>query len=125
MRWEVIFHAEFQPEFVALPQDIQDELLARLIVLAEMGPNLGRPNVDTLEGSDFSNMKELRFQLDGIWRFAFAFDPRRAAIVLCGGDKENKNSTTFYRRLIETADGKLAMTYTWKRTRIKFETHAV
>ena len=104
MIWEVLFHAEFQPEFAALPQQIQDELMARLRALAEIGPNLGRPNVDTLEGSQFSNMKELRFQLDGIWRFTFAFDPRRAAIVLCGGDKANRNSKAFYRRLIETAD---------------------
>jgi hypothetical protein len=49
-------------------------------------------------------MKELRFQLDGVWRFAFAFDPRRSAIVLCGGDKEDRNSRRFYRELIETAD---------------------
>jgi hypothetical protein len=104
MTWEVLFHAEFQPEFAALPQQIQDELLARLRVLAQMGPYLGRPNVDTLVGSDFANMKELRFQLDGIWRFAFAFDVRRAAIVLCGGDKANKNSKMFYRWLIVTAD---------------------
>lgn len=104
MRWEVLFHAEFQPEFAALPPGIQDEFLARLIVLAEMGPDLGRPNVDTLEGSEFGNMKELRFQLDGIWRFAFAFDPRRTAIVLCGGNKANTKSKTFYRRLIVTAD---------------------
>jgi hypothetical protein len=104
MTWEVLFHPDFQPEYARLPEKIQDELLARLRVLEAMGPNLGRPNVDTLEGSEFNNMKELRFQLDGIWRFAFAFDPRRAAILLCGGDKENKKSKTFYKKLIETAD---------------------
>src|SRR5262245_6901122 len=49
-------------------------------------------------------MKELRFQLDGVWRFAFAFDLQRSAIVLCGGDKENENSKRFYKQLIETAD---------------------
>jgi hypothetical protein len=53
--------------------------LARLGALAQFGPNLGRPNVDTLEGSDFANMKELRFRLDGLWRFAFAFDPKQAS----------------------------------------------
>jgi len=104
MSWQVLFHGEFLPEFRELPEDVQDELLARLKVLETMGPSLGRPNVDTLEGSEFGNMKELRFQLDGVWRFAFAFDPRRAAIVLCGGDKENKKSKTFYRKLIKTAD---------------------
>ena len=54
--------------------------------------------------SKFSNMKELRFQLDGIWRFAFAFDPHRSAIILCGGDKETESSKKFYNRLIEIAD---------------------
>jgi transcriptional regulator with XRE-family HTH domain len=104
MPWQVLFHPEFQPEFERLPADIQDELLARLRVLAQFGPSLGRPHVDTLEGSKFKNMKELRFQLDGVWRFAFAFDPQRNAIVFCGGDKEDRNSKKFYRQLIETAD---------------------
>jgi hypothetical protein len=53
----------------------EDEPLARLKVLAEFGPRLGRPNVDTREGSPFPNMKELRFREEGLWRFAFAFDP--------------------------------------------------
>ncbi|WP_342453233.1 type II toxin-antitoxin system RelE/ParE family toxin [Jiella mangrovi] len=70
----------------------QDELLARLTVLENFGPNLGRPKVDTLNGSKHANMKELRWrQSDGVWRFAFAFDPRRRAIVLCGGDKAGKS----------------------------------
>ncbi|HEY6381609.1 MAG TPA: type II toxin-antitoxin system RelE/ParE family toxin [Pseudolabrys sp.] len=100
MKWQVFFHSEFQAEFEQLKEEVQDELLA----LGELGPNLGRPNVDTLTGSKFKNMKELRFQLDGVWRFAFAFDPQRNAIVLCGGDKENENSKRFYDQLIETAD---------------------
>ena len=51
MSWQVLFHGEFLPEFKELPEVAQDELLARLKVLGEMGPNLGRPNVDTLQGS--------------------------------------------------------------------------
>jgi len=104
MPWQVFFHGEFQPEFQTLADEIQDELLARLRVLEQFGPSLGRPNVDRLEGSKFHNMKELRFQLDGIWRFAFAFDQNRQAIVLVGGDKQDQNSKRFYRTLIETAD---------------------
>lgn len=50
-------------------------------------------------------MKELRFDAaDGIWRFAFAFDPKRKAIVLCGGDKSGVSEKRFYRRLIAKAD---------------------
>jgi hypothetical protein len=49
-------------------------------------------------------MKELRLNCDGVWRFAVAFDPSRQAVILVGGDKENENQSTFYKRLIETAD---------------------
>src|ERR1700704_3718046 len=92
----VQLHDEF--EFEELPEGIQDELLARLRVLAEFGPQLGRPNVDTLKGSSFPNMKELRFRKDGLWRFAFAFDSLQQAIVLVGGDKEGENQAKFYKR---------------------------
>ena len=105
---QVLFHSEFLPEFQGLPAEIQDELLARVSVLRQFGPSLGRPNVDTLQGSEFNNMKELRFQLDGIWRFAFAFDTERNAVILCGGDKEDKKSKNFYSRLIRTADRRFA-----------------
>ena len=58
-----------------------------LIPLRRHGPILGRPEVDTLKDSKYSNMKELRFKGDGgIWRVAFAFDPERDAILLVGGD---------------------------------------
>ena len=69
------------------------------------GPQLGRPRVDTLNGSQHANMKELRFDAgDGVWRFAFAFDPKRRAIVLCGGDKSGGSERKFYRDLIAAAD---------------------
>jgi hypothetical protein len=57
-------------------------------MLEQFGPHLGRPHVDTLQGSRHSNMKELRFTAaDGVWRVAFAFDPERHAILLVAGDK--------------------------------------
>jgi hypothetical protein len=87
--WEIRFYPEFEGELRDLPGAIQDELFGKL---AEFGPDLGRPDVDTLQGSSFKNMKELRFQLDGLWRFAFAFDPKRRAIVLVGGDKQGERS---------------------------------
>jgi hypothetical protein len=108
MTWTVLFHGEFQPEFHALPEAVRDELVTRLGVLAEFGPSLGRPNVDTLEGSSFGNMKELRFQLDGLWRFAFAFDPQRHAVVLVGGNKEGERQKAFYQELIRIADERFA-----------------
>lgn len=77
-------------------------------LLAEFGPGLGRPNVDTLKGSSFPNLKELRFKLDGVWRFAFAFDPQQRAIVLVGGDKEGVNQKAFYKTMIRVADQRFA-----------------
>lgn len=91
-----------------MPTDVQDELLARLRVLAEFGPTLGRPNVDTLKGSSFPNMKELRFRHDGLWRFAFAFDPQQQAIILVGGNKEGNRQKAFYKSLIREADRRFA-----------------
>ena len=103
--WDVELHAQFVPEFEAFAQAVQDELLAHVAVLEVFGPQLGRPRVDTLSGSRHANMKELRFDAaDGVWRFAFAFDPRRRAIVLCGGDKSGGSQRRFYRQLIDTAD---------------------
>ncbi len=115
--WQVAFHPAFEPEFADLPGPVQDELLARLKVLAEFGPALGRPNVDTLKGSSFANMKELRFRLDGLWRFAFAFDPDRSAIVLVGGNKTGKNQSRFYHDLIRTADLRFSQHIESKRGR--------
>jgi hypothetical protein len=108
MTWAVLFHGEFEAEFAALPDQICKELAARLGVLSEFGPALGRPNVDTLNDSSFPNMKELRFRLDGLWRFAFAFDPQRHAIILVGGDKEGSRQRDFYKQLIKIADRRLA-----------------
>ena len=105
MTWDVGFHDDFEPEFDELPKDVQLELLALAESLRVFGPLMGRPRVDTLNGSRFSNMKELRFEAAGrVWRFAFAFDYKRHAIILVGGDKSGVSKKRFYRRLIEKAD---------------------
>lgn len=88
-----------------MPVDVQDELLAVVEVLERFGPRLGRPRVDTLNVSRYPNMKEARVDVaDGVWRFAFAFDPKRRGIVLCGGDKSGGSPKRFYRHLIDRAD---------------------
>ena len=53
-------------------------------------------------------MKELRFRKDGLWRFAFAFDPLQQAIVLVGGDNEGESQTKFYKNLIRVADARFS-----------------
>jgi hypothetical protein len=104
-KWDVEIGDEFEPEFDALPEDVQDEILAHACLLQEYGPQLGRPRVDTLNGSRHANMKELRFHAaDGVWRVAFAFDPRRHAILLVAGDKSGGSEKRFYDELIRKAD---------------------
>jgi len=105
MSWTVLFHDAFDAEFQALDEAVQDELLAHAKLLGEFGPNLGRPTVDALKGSRHANMKELRFDGGGgVWRIAFAFDPKRQAILLVGGDKGGADQRRFYKRLIAVAD---------------------
>lgn len=105
MSWTIAFHAEFEPEFDELPEAVQDELLAQVKVLAQFGPTLGRPRVDTLNGAKHANMKELRFDAnDGVWRVAFAFDPNRTGILLVAGDKSGGSEKAFYKQLIKKAD---------------------
>ena len=70
---------------------------------------LGRPYVDTLKDSQYANMKELRFNVEkGVWRLAFAFDPKRRAILLVAGNKRGKDQKKFYKKLINTADSRFA-----------------
>lgn len=107
MTWTVVFHDDFAAEFSALDESFQDELLAHALLLRDFGPNLGRPTVDTLNGSRHANMKELRFAWAGeVWRVAFAFDPARQAVLLVGGDKGGANQRRFYKRLIALADAR-------------------
>jgi hypothetical protein len=105
VEWSVFFGDEFAPEFASLSADVQDEALAVIDLLCEHGPQLGRPHADTLKGSAHANMKELRFSAaDGVWRIAFAFDPKRQAILLVAGDKSGGGEKRFYRELIRKAD---------------------
>src|SRR5205085_10273344 len=53
---------EFKPELDDFPEEVQDELLAKTRLLEQFGPRLGRPTVDTLNGSKYANMKELRLR---------------------------------------------------------------
>lgn len=107
MSWVIQFHDDFYPEFQALVAEVQDELLAQLKVVRLFGPETGRPRVDTLNGSKHANMKELRFDAGGgVWRVAFAFDPKRRAVLLVAGDKSGISEKKFYKQLIKKADAR-------------------
>ena len=109
MPWTLLYHDAFVPELEALPEAVQDELFAMASLLVTHGPALGRPHADTLAGSRHVNMKELRFRADGgVWRVAFAFDPKRQAILPVAGDKSGVVQKRFYKRLIAKADKRFA-----------------
>jgi hypothetical protein len=103
MNWDVELDEEFAEWILGLEEHIRIVLLAAIRKLGEFGPSLGRPSVDTVNGSRFKNMKELRVQISGDpWRVLFAFDPRRSAIVLVGGNKAGDKR--WYKTHIPIAD---------------------
>lgn len=103
MPWEVEYTQEFLAWWERLSEAEQDDVAVGVSLLEAKGPNLGRPHVDTVNGSRHTNMKELRTQSGGRpFRTFFAFDPRRTAILLIGGDKTGDKR--FYDRMIPQAD---------------------
>jgi len=107
MSWRVQIAEEFEPEFFALQPEVQDAILTMTRLLRQFGPQLGRPQADTLNGSRHANMKEMRLgAAGGEWRVAFAFDPVRRAMLLVAGDKSGGSGRRFYRELIRKADGR-------------------
>jgi len=82
-------------------------LIAAADALEKAGPAAGRPLIGTLDNPRHPNMKELRYDAhDGtqVWRAAFAFDPRRKAIVLVAGDKQGEDEERFYKTLLKKAN---------------------
>ena len=84
MPWEVLLHPEVEQFVLALDDSTYDLVSARIDLLVEHGPQLGRPSVDRVAGGAVHNMKELR--ADTV-RILFVFDPERRACLLVGGDK--------------------------------------
>lgn len=107
MNWTVESDEEFAAWLLEQAAPVRTAIAARIMVLGQFGPSLNRPHVDTLKGSAYPNMKELRVQVGGDpWRIFFAFDPRRAAILLVGGNKAGDKR--FYDVNIPIADQRYA-----------------
>jgi hypothetical protein len=87
--WSVEYTNEFEDWWNTLTIDEQDAVEACIPFLRRRGPALGRPLVDTVKKSRHPNMKELRPPATNIG-ILFAFDPRRVAILLIGGDKTDR-----------------------------------
>lgn len=102
MAWEVEYTDEFGAWWETLSEAEQRAAIPAVGMLEEEGPALGRPLADTVAGSRHPNMKELR-PPHGNLRILFAFDPRRMAILLVGGDKTGR-WREFYEEKIPEAD---------------------
>lgn len=88
MSWEVEYTDEFGDWWESLSEDEQVSVAASVRLLEERGPALGYPHSSGIHGSRHGHMRELRTQHAGRpLRTLYAFDPRRQAILLIGGDK--------------------------------------
>lgn len=95
---------EFKVWFDEQSNETQDRIVAYLLLLKEVGPQLSRPFADTLNSKEFNNLKELRVQLHGDpYRIFYAFNPLRQAIILCAGNKKG-NEKQFYQQMIPVAE---------------------
>ena len=102
MAWNVEGTDEFHAWFSGLKSGERIAVAAKIDLLEEKGPSLGRPHCDTLKGSKVTNLKELIIQYAGDpYRVIFAFDPRRTAILLCGG---RKTDARWYKTAIQEAE---------------------
>jgi hypothetical protein len=102
--WEVEYTDEFEDWWGQLTEAEQESVNASVLLLEECGPNLRFPHSSGIETSKHDHMRELRTQHEGRpYRTLYAFDPRRAAILLIGGDKTGNNR--WYEEYVPLADG--------------------
>ena len=88
MEYEVEYTDEFGEWWITLDEDLQVSIDAKVRLLETRGPNLPFPHSSGMKNSRHSRMRELRIQHKGDpYRIFYAFDPRRVAILLIGGNK--------------------------------------
>ena len=103
MPWDVEHTDEFEQWWRGLSEGQQDSMTARVDLLIERGPNLPSPYSSDIGSSRHGVMRELRVQSAGRpLRVLYAFDPRRTAILLIGGDKTGNDR--FYEEYVPMAD---------------------
>ena len=103
VEWEVEYTDEFETWWARLTEDEQVDVSAKVILLQRFGPALHQPHSGTISGSKHSQMKELVIQHAGQpYRVLYAFDPRRCAILLIGGDKTGDDR--WYETFVPLAD---------------------
>lgn len=85
--WDVYLVDEVRLWLDGLDAPTYARVVQAIDLLAEAGPSLGRPLVDTISGSSLPNLKELR---PGTVRILFCFDLWRSSILLVAGDKSGR-----------------------------------
>jgi len=101
--WIVEYTDQFDEWWESLSEDEQDSVAATVGVLEERGPTLQHPISSGIESSRHSHMRELRIQHQGDpYRVLYAFDPRRAGILLIGGNKTGNDR--WYEEYVPQAD---------------------
>ncbi|MGA2250413.1 type II toxin-antitoxin system RelE/ParE family toxin [Terracidiphilus sp.] len=104
MAWEVEFTDEFGKWWDELSVNEQNSVADGVYLVQEFGPALTRPHADTVRGSQYPNMRELRIQHQGRpYRVLYVFDPRRVGVLLIGGDKTGNNR--WYEEFVPMVDG--------------------
>ncbi|MDQ6959840.1 MAG: type II toxin-antitoxin system RelE/ParE family toxin [Mariprofundaceae bacterium] len=103
MECEVEYTHEFGGWWQSLNEGEQEDIAASVRLLEQYGPSLPFPHSSGVKGSKHGHMRELRVQHKGRpYRILYAFDPRRIAILLIGGDKTGKDD--WYERFVPVAD---------------------
>ncbi|UWE12539.1 type II toxin-antitoxin system RelE/ParE family toxin [Actinacidiphila bryophytorum] len=110
--WDIYLVDEVRDWIGGLDDAAHARVVQALDALAEGGPGLGRPLVDTIHGSVMANLKELR---PGSVRILFAFDPWRSSILLVAGDKAGQWNE-WYREAVPLAEQRYEM-YVRERTK--------
>jgi hypothetical protein len=101
--WQVEYTDEFGAWWDSLTEDEKIRVTASVGLLERRGPNLPFPHSSGISGSRHGHMRELRVQVGARpIRIFYAFDPRRVAILLIGGDKTGDGQ--FYERFVPIAD---------------------
>lgn len=103
MNYEIEYTNEFEKWWMKLSAGEQDEIASVVTLLGELGPNLRFPRSSGIKGSKYRHMRELRIQYAGDpYRVLYAFNPKRAAILLIGGNKAGDQN--WYDRYVPIAD---------------------
>ncbi len=103
MSWDVEYTDEFEVWWESLSDAEQVSIAARVGLLEDVGPQLGYPYSSGIASSRHAHMREIRVQHQGRpYRVLYAFDPRRVAILLLGGDKTGNDR--WYDEFVPTAD---------------------